>query len=155
VADVLEKAQRLENEPQTSGDEKRPTPVPTAPPLRTKKPNQGITIVDTSAALQKDAPSNSKDDVVVVVPTTTTRKEKSPPTEAKGTPQFKLPSLDMLVPAPANIGPLFDEAKLRANAELLVKTLADYKITGKVEEILPGPVVTTFEVSPVAGTKVS
>ena len=61
----------------------------------------------------------------------------------------------MLAPAPVNVGPLFDEAKLRANAELLVKTLADYKVTGKVEEILPGPVVTTFEVSAAAGTKVS
>src|SRR6185436_10703843 len=60
-----------------------------------------------------------------------------------------------LVPAEASIGPIFDEAKLRANAELLVKTLADYKITGKVEDILPGPTVTTFEVSPAAGTKVS
>ncbi|MBX3225011.1 MAG: DNA translocase FtsK 4TM domain-containing protein [Labilithrix sp.] len=105
----------------------------------------GITIVDTSAALEKDAP-------VADEPKAEKTKEKKAPKE---TPTFKLPLLDMLVPAPANIGPVFDEVKLRANAELLVKTLADYKITGKVEEILPGPVVTTFEVSPVAGTKVS
>lgn len=106
----------------------------------------GITIVDTSAALEKDAP------VAEEPPKKAKEKEKKGPKE---TPAFKLPSLDMLVPAPANIGPVFDEVKLRANAELLVKTLADYKVTGKVEEILPGPVVTTFEVSPVAGTKVS
>ncbi|MBX3213278.1 MAG: DNA translocase FtsK 4TM domain-containing protein [Labilithrix sp.] len=105
----------------------------------------GITIVDTSAALEKDAP----------VAEEPVKKEKAKEKKAKETPAFKLPSLDMLVPAPANIGPVFDEVKLRANAELLVKTLADYKVTGKVEEILPGPVVTTFEVSPVAGTKVS
>lgn len=101
----------------------------------------GITIVDTSAALEKDAPAEEPP-----------KREKKEKREA---PSFKLPLLDMLVPAPANIGPMFDEAKLRANAELLVKTLSDYKVTGKVEEILPGPVVTTFEVSPVAGTKVS
>jgi S-DNA-T family DNA segregation ATPase FtsK/SpoIIIE len=106
---------------------------------RAKKEPAGITIVDTSAALEKDAP----------VP------EEKPKRKPKEAANFTLPSLDMLVPAPANIGPTFDEAKLRANAELLVKTLADYKVTGKVEEILPGPVVTTFEVSPVAGTKVS
>ena len=41
------------------------------------------------------------------------------------------------------------------NAELLEKTLTDYGVTGKVEEIHPGPVVTTYEVSPVAGTKVT
>jgi S-DNA-T family DNA segregation ATPase FtsK/SpoIIIE len=99
----------------------------------------GITIVDTSAALEKvEAPKEPK---------------KKP--EPKDGPVFKLPPLDMLAPAPAHIGPLFDETKLRANADLLVKTLADYKVTGKVEEILPGPVVTTFEVSAAAGTKVS
>ncbi len=131
-----------------------------------KKPEPaGITIVDTSAALEKAAP-------IPVVETASEEegeaeaeaepeaapepvKSDKPKEKKKALPTFKLPSLEMLVPAPANIGPLFDEVKLRANAELLVKTLADYKVTGKVEEILPGPVVTTFEVSPVAGTKVS
>lgn len=118
-----------------------------------KRPDGGITIVDTSAALQKDAPE------IPVTDTPKKEKEKEKPAAAvkspKAAPAFKLPPLDMLVPAPASIGPMFDETKLRASAELLVKTLADYKVTGKVEEILPGPVVTTFEVSPVAGTKVS
>jgi DNA segregation ATPase FtsK/SpoIIIE, S-DNA-T family len=121
--------------------EPEPAPKEKAPPRpRPKKSTDTITIVDTSAALEKDAPPAAKE----------TKKRAASSKE-----QFKLPLLDMLVPAPANIGPMFDEAKLRANAELLVKTLADYKVTGKVEEILPGPVVTTFEVSPVAGTKVS
>jgi S-DNA-T family DNA segregation ATPase FtsK/SpoIIIE len=102
----------------------------------------GITIVDTSAALEKDAPTKAD-----------LKKAAKPVKGAKKA--FELPSLDMLVPAKLEVGPLFDEEKLRKNAELLVKTLADYKITCKVEEILPGPVVTTYEVSPVAGTKVS
>ena len=107
-----------------------------------KEPDGGITIVDTSAALEKekDAPAEKE------------KKKEKKPVDHSG---FKLPALDLLAPAEASIGPMFDEAKLRANAELLVKTLADYKVTGKVEEILPGPVVTTYEVSPVAGTKVS
>ncbi len=104
---------------------------------RTRK-SSGITIVDTSAALEKDA-APARDEG---------RKDK------RSSP-FVLPSLDLLASAEIAVGPLFDEAKLRANADLLIKTLADYKVTGKVEEILPGPVVTTFEVSPVAGTKVS
>jgi S-DNA-T family DNA segregation ATPase FtsK/SpoIIIE len=112
-----------------------------------KKPGEaGITIVDTSAALEKDAPT--KADLKKVVDAKKT--DKKP-----GKKEFQLPSLDMLTPGVLEIGPLFDEDKLRKNAELLVKTLADYKITCKVEEILPGPVVTTYEVSPVAGTKVS
>jgi S-DNA-T family DNA segregation ATPase FtsK/SpoIIIE len=117
------------------------------PKLAAKKPGEaGITIVDTSAALEKDAPT--KADLKKVV-------EKTDKTPKKSGPAFTLPSLDMLTPGKIEIGPLFDEEKLRKNAELLIKTLADYKITGKVEEILPGPVVTTYEVSPVAGTKVS
>ena len=122
--------------------------VPPPPPMPTaKKPGEaGITIVDTSAALEKDAPT--KADLKKVVDAK--KADKKP-----GKKEFQLPSIDMLTPGVIEIGPLFDEEKLRKNAELLVKTLADYKITCKVEEILPGPVVTTYEVSPVAGTKVS
>jgi S-DNA-T family DNA segregation ATPase FtsK/SpoIIIE len=120
---------------------------PRAVPAPAKKPGEaGITIVDTSAALEKDAPT--KADLKKVVDAK--KADKKP-----GKKEFQLPSLDMLTPGVLEIGPLFDEEKLRKNAELLVKTLADYKITCKVEEILPGPVVTTYEVSPVAGTKVS
>ena len=50
---------------------------------------------------------------------------------------------------------MLDKEALFKNAELLVKTLSDYGVSGKVEDILPGPTVTTFEVSPAAGTKVS
>ena len=45
--------------------------------------------------------------------------------------------------------------KLLAHAQTLVETLAHYGVQGKVEDILPGPTVTTYEVSPAAGTKVS
>jgi S-DNA-T family DNA segregation ATPase FtsK/SpoIIIE len=123
---------------------------------KTKKPRPpakkpaDIMIVDTSAALDKEAPATADD--ARGKPKDGGKDKRAGAREA---PAFKLPALDMLVPAEANIGPIFDEAKLRANAELLVKTLSDYKVTGKVEEILPGPVVTTYEVSPVAGTKVS
>ena len=115
------------------------------PRLTTRKPGEaGITIVDTSAALEKDAPTKAD-----------LQQKKTDRTDKKAGRVFQLPSLDMLTPGKVEIGPLFDEEKLRKNAELLVKTLADYKIICKVEEILPGPVVTTYEVSPVAGTKVS
>jgi S-DNA-T family DNA segregation ATPase FtsK/SpoIIIE len=40
-------------------------------------------------------------------------------------------------------------------AQRLEATLANYGVTGKVEEIHPGPTVTTYEVTPEAGTKVS
>ena len=58
--------------------------------------------------------------------------------------------------APADVGEVMvDKETLLRNADLLVKTLSDFKVTGKVEDILPGPTVTTYEFSPDAGTKVS
>ena len=120
-----------------------PKKKPAAATAAAKAPEfAGITIVDTSAALEKA--ELTKADLKEI-------KEKKPQRKAT----FTLPSLDMLTPGKIEVGPLFDEEKLRKNAELLVKTLADYKITAKVEEILPGPVVTTYEVSCAAGTKVS
>jgi S-DNA-T family DNA segregation ATPase FtsK/SpoIIIE len=138
---------RLDVTPLEGLDVEAKSKKPRAVLAPTKKPGEaGITIVDTSAALEKDAPT--KADLKKVVDAK--KADKKP-----GKKEFQLPSLDMLTPGVVEIGPLFDEEKLRKNAELLVKTLADYKITCKVEEILPGPVVTTYEVSPVAGTKVS
>ncbi|MBL8743376.1 MAG: DNA translocase FtsK, partial [Myxococcales bacterium] len=61
---------------------------------------------------------------------------------------------DFLDP-PAEKGFAVDEATLKATAAQLEKTLFDYGVSGKVEEIHPGPTVTTFEVVPAAGTKVS
>lgn len=97
-------------------------------------------IVDTSAALEKEKPTKPE------------KGDRLVPALGAG---FRLPPLDMLDAAIVDPSLVIDEALLHRNAELLIKTLADYKVSGKVEEILPGPVVTTFEVSPVAGTKVS
>ncbi|WP_437982499.1 DNA translocase FtsK 4TM domain-containing protein [Sorangium sp. So ce117] len=93
------------------------------------------TIVDTSRELVSEKPA-----VVKVVP-------------AAGA-GFRLPLTDMLEAAAGGRLQL-DADQLKATAQLLEKTLADYGVSGKVEEIHPGPTVTTFEVSPAAGTKVS
>jgi S-DNA-T family DNA segregation ATPase FtsK/SpoIIIE len=67
---------------------------------------------------------------------------------------YQLPSLDLL-----------DEVKkedrgftreiLQMNARLLMDTLANFGIEGQINEIRPGPVVTTFEFEPAPGVKVS
>ena len=93
------------------------------------------TIVDTSAALEKERP----------VP-----EERRAPKSA-----FRLPPIEFLVAEKVDPSAAIDRDKLLANAEKLVATLADYGVDGKVEDILPGPTVTTYEVSPAAGTKVS
>ena len=101
-----------------------------------KKKDEGLTIVDTSAALEQEKPAP--------------RERTAHPKSA-----FKLPSIEFLTAAGVEATVTIDREALYKDAELLTKTLADYGVTGKVEEVLPGPTVTTFEVSTAAGTKVS
>lgn len=70
------------------------------------------------------------------------------------TPDFELPNPALLEEPPASAARV-DRGVFLAHASRLEATLADYGVLGKVEEIHPGPTVTTYEVSPSAGTKVS
>jgi S-DNA-T family DNA segregation ATPase FtsK/SpoIIIE len=109
-----------------------PSPLPpVAPAARPRKP-AGIKIVDTSSARKVE------------------KAGRSAPVAAG----FKLPSFEFLDPAEGG-AVIVNEEQLKQTATLLEKTLADYGVSGRVEEIHPGPTVTTFEVSPAAGTKVS
>ncbi len=67
---------------------------------------------------------------------------------------FQLPSYDLLQSA-AIVTNELDRDKILEHATRLEKTLADYGVAAKVEEIHPGPTVTTYEVACEAGTKVS
>lgn len=48
-----------------------------------------------------------------------------------------------------------DRDAIFKQAERLVKTLADYKIMGRVTEVHPGPVITMYEFVPAPGTRIS
>ncbi len=116
-------------------------PPSAAKPKRPRGSKGGVepVIVDTSAALEKEQPKPVQLPLEKVLPS----------------PAFRLPSIDFLVQAPVATDVTVDKEVLYRTAEILIKTLADYKIVGKVEDILPGPTVTTYEVVPAAGTKVS
>ncbi len=103
---------------------------------RPKRAKKAPTIVDTSAALEKEKAESR--DLPKRVPSA-----------------FQLPSIDFLVAENVEPTLAIDRDKLLANAQKLIETLAHYGVQGKVEDILPGPTVTTYEVSPAAGTKVS
>ena len=105
-----------------------PLPIPAAPAANEPR------IIDTKPALEVER--------VVVV-------KKTP---KRG--QFQLPSYDLLQSAGPVVGEL-NRDKILEHASRLEKTLADYGVAGKVEEIHPGPTVTTYEVTCEAGTKVS
>ena len=112
---------------------------PPAPADLTKHPRpKSPRVVDTTPAAEPE--KAVKPEIIKVVPAIN-----------KG---FRLPTPDMLEPPPGGRF-VIDEQQLKATAQMLEKTLSDYGVNGRVEEIHPGPTVTTFEVSPAAGTKVS
>jgi S-DNA-T family DNA segregation ATPase FtsK/SpoIIIE len=48
-----------------------------------------------------------------------------------------------------------DEEALRKSSQILEAKLADFGIAGKVVEVRPGPVITTFDIEPAPGVKVN
>ncbi len=139
---------RAPKEPRTTATTTTtPTPIPTlekievpeeapAPAPKRRAPKaEGPTIVDTSGEMA-------------------TLKATKPAPGPAPAALFRLPSTQVLEPPTATVLEI-DRELLRRNAKLLEKTLSDYGVQGIVEEIHPGPTVTTYEVSPQAGTKVS
>jgi S-DNA-T family DNA segregation ATPase FtsK/SpoIIIE len=128
-----------EEEIALDGEERSPILValsdrPVAKRSRRKGPLEPK-IVDTSSALTVDTVDESP--------------------AKKIASNFELPSLEMLIKGEVDPTALVDRDRLYENADKLVQTLAHYGVQGKVEDILPGPTVTTYEVSPAPGTKVS
>lgn len=89
-------------------------------------------------------------DTTSIQATRAARPEKTRVTEGG----YQLPPTDLLDP-PEELEHPIDRQLVLRYSELLEKTLADYGVIGKVEEIHPGPTVTTYEFAPQAGTKVS
>ena len=72
---------------------------------------------------------------------------------AKGATNFRLPSPDLLRPAPPN--EKIDEDDLKACAHAIEQKCQEFDIGGRITQINPGPVVTTYELKPEAGIKYS
>lgn len=68
---------------------------------------------------------------------------------------LELPDLELLEDYDAHASGGFSKESLDAMAQLLEIKLADFNVDAKVVSVLPGPVVTRFELQPAAGVKVS
>jgi S-DNA-T family DNA segregation ATPase FtsK/SpoIIIE len=68
--------------------------------------------------------------------------------------EFQLPASALFDP-PSDARVEVDRDAILEHARRLEKTLADYGVSGKVEEVRPGPTVTMYEVAFEAGTRVS
>ena len=68
--------------------------------------------------------------------------------------QFDLPKVSFLDEA-KKIEKDIDADLLKSKAKILENKLNDFNVSGSVVEILPGPVITTFEYKPASGIKIS
>ncbi|CAI1052103.1 DNA translocase FtsK 4TM domain-containing protein [Serratia proteamaculans] len=67
-------------------------------------------------------------------------------------PTTPLPTLDLLTEAPKEVEPI-DSFALEQKARLVEASLADYRVKADVVDILPGPVITRFELDLAPGVK--
>ncbi|MCA1784535.1 MAG: DNA translocase FtsK 4TM domain-containing protein, partial [Desulfobacteraceae bacterium] len=74
--------------------------------------------------------------------------------DIRQTKAFQLPSLNFL-DEKVKIKREIDTEKLQRKAGILETKLNDFNVKGEVVEILPGPVITTFEYKPAPGIKLS
>jgi S-DNA-T family DNA segregation ATPase FtsK/SpoIIIE len=79
-------------------------------------------------------------------------RRKSPP-RPRGT-NYRLPKSGMLGQSVAGAGDISEQSLVR-NSRLLERTLSHFDITGKITEVVPGPVITRYAFEPAPGVKVN
>jgi len=94
-----------------------------------------------------------KEPIVFVGPEKTVTKKSSDPKIAKGNPNYRLPSPSLL--REGERSQKLDEDELKDRARAIEAKCLEFDIQGRVTQINPGPVVTTFEFKPEAGIKYS
>ncbi|MEJ2224459.1 MAG: DNA translocase FtsK 4TM domain-containing protein [Syntrophobacterales bacterium] len=82
----------------------------------------------------------------------TPKRRRTPATASQG--KFTLPPLDLLDP-PKPWDHQMQESQMMTQAEKLENTLRHFGVEGKVTGIIPGPVVSRFELEPAPGVKIS
>jgi len=83
----------------------------------------------------------------------TSAKKAGEPKIAKGSPNYKLPSPSLLLEGERS--QKLDEDELKQRARAIEAKCLEFDVQGRVTQINPGPVVTTFEFKPEAGIKYS
>jgi len=71
-----------------------------------------------------------------------------------GAESFQLPPVGLLKPPPASEVKRTRE-ELQDNAETIRRKLQDFEVEGRIVQVSPGPIITSYEFEPAAGVKVS
>ena len=125
-------------------------------------PSQSVAEVDGSAVTEQDEreesereePERSRSIIFRNVEEKRMQsKQPSSPKIAKGATSFRLPSPDLLRPAPRH--EKIEEDELKECAHAIEQKCQEFDVSGRVTQINPGPVVTTYEFKPEAGIKYS
>ncbi len=88
-------------------------------------------------------------------PSARVQKEKQQTLVFDDAPVGELPAVGLLDPADARSDKGYSDESLEAMSRLLELKLKDFGVVAEVVAVLPGPVVTRFEIQPAAGVKVS
>jgi len=114
------------------------------------------------ANLKREAPASEAAPVIVLADV---ERRGTPPSKKRaaravqeelpfGDDRYQIPPARMLA-APNHADVRVDEDALRKSSQILEAKLADFGIVGKVVEVRPGPVITTFDIEPAPGVKVN
>jgi DNA segregation ATPase FtsK/SpoIIIE, S-DNA-T family len=71
-----------------------------------------------------------------------------------GAEAFQLPAVGLLQ-APSSAELRRTREELQDNAEILRRKLADFEVDGRIVQVSPGPIITSYEFEPAAGVKVA
>jgi S-DNA-T family DNA segregation ATPase FtsK/SpoIIIE len=97
--------------------------------------------------------NNKKHEAVSSIPTTSSHHQPQQQLDLPKLPIIK-PSLDLLQMAHNRVRS-FDRTELEKSAAKLMQVLAEFGVKGEILNVLPGPVVTLYELQPAAGVKSS
>jgi len=130
------------------------------PPQATSK----TALLETSSALSNESEETDADEkdrkssavkapIFVFHTEKPTAKKTAEPKIAKGNQNYKLPPVSLL--REGERGQKLDEEELKQRARAIEAKCQEFDVDGRVTQINPGPVVTTFEFKPEAGIKYS
>ena len=136
--------------PQSFGNAAAASDVP-----RTIELDDESEVFDDKKEAQPRGGLKRKEPVVFIGPDKSekTAKKAGDPKIAKGDPNYKLPSPTLL--REGERSQKLDEDELKDRARAIEAKCLEFDIQGRVTQINPGPVVTTFEFKPEAGIKYS
>lgn len=139
---------------------REPKPEPSREEERPVKRETPLKLVDSPPKIagEKEKPSKQPTPRPDPEPAIQEKKIRSTPRTAPIRPtaegEWKLPDIELLEEIHGTRAAI-DREEILETSRLLVQTLDDFGVRGKVGEVHPGPVVTRYEYEPAAGVRVS